>query len=384
MKSITLILMILIGGGAGYAIRTLTTDSAPAAPPAAAAGQAAPTAPSVKVLKVEKVLTSPVKEYIAQVHPMESVRLIPQVSGIISAVHFAEGELVEEGELLFSIQPAEYEAQVAQSKAAVARAEATLVRMQKSLSMYTNVDKRSISQYDLDAAEASVAEAEAGVLQAKADLQLAELNLGYTEIKSPITGKIGKTAATVGNYVARGGQALAEIVQVDPIRVVFSMPDSEYLSLMEVLGKSKKAINSAQVKLPNGSLLAELGARDFEDNQMAEGTGSIAVHLRFANEKGLLIPNGLVSVLVRKNLDTKGIMLPQSAVMIDVRGAFVWVLGEGNIAEQKRIELGAMVETRRIVKSGLDEGDVVIVGGLQKVRPGAAVAPEFTEAASQN
>ena len=374
MKSLPIIGILLIGAVVGFFVKGMLPSGPPPGMGMPGMGMGAMPPPAVRVLETALQDASPMSEYIAKVEPIREVKLNAQVSGTITEVHFTEGERVAEGDLLFTIDPAEYEARVAQANAMLARTEATQDQADKYMKMVESADKRSVSQSILDTATASLAETKAAVMQAKADLKLAEIDLSYTQIHSPIAGRIGKALTTKGNYVTPGGSRLAEIIQVDPIRVVFAMPDSEYLTLVEELGEAERNVGSAHVRLPNGSILPQRGARDFEDNRMDPGTGTIAVHLRFANTNHLLVPDGYVSVMFRRHSADKKVVLPQSAILMDGDGPFVWTVDEANVAAQTRVTLGAMHGQDQVVETGIVPGQRVVVTGLQKVRPGAPVA----------
>jgi RND family efflux transporter MFP subunit len=372
MKSISIIGILIAGAVVGFLVKGMLPSGPP--PGMGMPGMGAMPPPAVRVIEVALENTAPLSEYIARVEPIREVQLNAQVSGMIEQVHFTEGVQVKEGDLLFTIAPAEYEARVAQARAMLARAEATQDQADKYMKMLESADKRSVSQSGLDSAEANVAEAKAAVMQAQADLKLATINLDYTQIHAPISGRIGRALITKGNYVTPGDSTLAEIIQLDPVRVVFAMPDSEYLTLVEELGVEERSVGTARVRLPNGSVLPQTGARDFEDNRMNAGTGTIAVHLRFPNPDQLLVPDGYVSVMFRRHSGEERVVLPQAAIMRDGDGPFVWTVNAENVALQSRIILGAMRGQDRVVESGLEPGQQVVVSGLQKVRPGAPVA----------
>lgn len=361
----------VVAAGIGFLVRGLMPAGGAPAGMAARYGNMPP--PAVKVQTAQLQNTAPIKEYIAQVQPIRAVQLKSQISGTIAQVHFTEGSMVTKGDLLFTIEPAEYEARVAQARAALTSAQADQTRADKFLKMYQTADARSISQSAMDEAEANALDAQASVLQAESDLKLAEINLSYTQIRAPISGKIGQALITEGNYVSPGNGTLAEIVQLDPIRVVFSLPDADYLNLVQRFGVEERNVGIAKVVLPNGTELETHGARDFESNMMNEGTGTIAVHLRFSNPQQLLVPNGYVSVRFQRNDTDQKIMLPQSAILRDANGAYVWTLNEENVAAQARIITGEMSGINCVIESGLEPGQTVVVSGIQKVRPGSPV-----------
>jgi len=374
-RTVGTIVMIALAIAVGFFLRDYLPSGGPP-PGQGAPGGAAPPPPAVRVQIASLQNTEPQIEYVARVEPIREVMLKAQVSGILGEVHFTEGEMVDQGDLLFTIDPAEYEALVAQARAQLLRAEASAERAEKYLEMLKAADSRSISRSDMDMAEANASETAAAVQQAKADLDAAEIKLGYTKIHAPISGQIGKALVTKGNYVSPGSDTLAHLVQLDPIRVVFAMPDTEYLTLAEELGVDEQRVGIARLRLPNGTVLPQKGLRDFEDNRMNVGTGTIDVHVRFENKKQLLVPDGYVSLLFRRFTDEKSrkIVLPQSALLMDADGFYVWTVDEKGTAVQTRIVPGAMIGQDRVIESGLEEGQRVVVSGIQKVRPGAPVS----------
>jgi len=228
--------------------------------------------PAVKVLSTQLEIASPVRDYIAHVEPIQQANIMAQVEGIIDEVHFQEGTRVKQGDLLFTIDPAPYQAIVEQREAELAQAQASLKRAEQFLTMLKNADKRRVSQSDQDAAEANVAEGQAAVKKAQAALHQASINLGYTQITSPIDGRIGRALITKGNLVSPSSGPLATVIQIDPIRVVIALPDAEYMTLFQRYASDKGYNPLAKVRLANGTVLPDEGMIDFDDNQMDRAT----------------------------------------------------------------------------------------------------------------
>ena len=195
--------------------------------------------------------------YVGHIEPMQVVEARAQIDGYIETVHFKDGALVKEGELLFTIEQNKYKAQVALNKAALAQAQANLARAEKFYKRMKSADTRSVVQADIDNAESDLLQCKAHVQQAEAALNLSDINLNYTEIRSPINGRIGKATITKGNYVSPAAGPLAVIVQLTPIRAVFSMPDKEYYRYLG--GKTKMSDLTARAdsssKRPLGAWL---------------------------------------------------------------------------------------------------------------------------------
>lgn len=311
---------------------------------------------------VQTVLQSelqPADEYIAKVDPIEDVMIRSEVSGYIDSVHFTEGGMVKEGDLLFTIDRRSYQA-VADA------AEAELNRTRKLYDRMKAADARSISKSDLENAESAF-------LSAQAAYNLAKVSLDYTAIKAPVSGRIGAAQLTKGNYVTPASGALARIVQIDPVRVTFSLTDREYLKLRQQENAGSGGVRVAQARLPDGTVLPNLGKKDFDDNAIDPQTGTLAVRYLFDNAEGLLVPGGYITALLRNQDAEKGIKIPQQALLVDQQGTYVLTVDETKSVSQVRITTGAQIGTDVTVLSGLKEGDRIVVDGVQKARPGATV-----------
>lgn len=337
--------------------------------------QSGAAAPLVVVGKVVAAPPPPPVTYIGQVEPIQDVNLRAQVAGYVTKVHFAEGALVKEGDLLYTIDAEQYEARVVQRKAEIQHAEAVLDRARSFLRRMEQSDARAITQADLDTARSDVAQGEAEVAKAKADLALAEFDLRQTVIRAPINGRIGHTAAHVGDYVAPAMGTLARIVQTDPIRVAFSVNDKDYLKAVESFGADKLQEGfRVRYRLPTGLVSADVGERDFEDNAMAADTASISVHVRFANGRGLLVPDGYVTVLVEPVNPPSRVAVPQDAVLQDQEGHFVFVVDDAGVAQRRAVEPLVYSDGLVSVANNLSEGERIVVSGVQNVTAGQAVA----------
>ena len=210
---------------------------------------------------------------------------------------------------------------------------------------------------------------------AEATLQQAKIDLGYTQITSPIDGRIGRALITRGNLVSPASGSLASVIQIDPIRVVIALPDAEYTTQFERYSSEKDYNPLVQVRLANGTVLPAEGEIDFDDNQMDRSTGTMAVRLRFPNPDRMLVPNAYVTAMVQDRRASQKILIPVEAVMHGENSTFVWVVKADNTAEQVPITAGAQIGERQIIESGLEPGQRVVYAGMQKVRPGATVSP---------
>ena len=338
--------------------------------------QQAAAEPVVIVRQVEKFDASSVpSEYVGRVESIQSVSVKPQISGEIAKVCFKEGSVVKAGQLLFQIGPKQYEATVQLRKAELQQAEANLVTAEKYYKRVTAASERAVSATDRDTAEGNFLQAKAAVAQAKAALKLAQIDLGYCRITSPITGKIGRALYTKGNYVTPQITELASIVQMDPIRVSYPLPDRDYLDQLSLFKEDGSVYNTSLI-LSNGEKYNVPGKRDFENNRVDQTTGTIMMRLRFANKEGMLIPGEMVRVFTKPVKSHIVNAVPQTAVMADEQGDYVYVINADNTARQARVTLGREFGELREVTSGVEAGENVAVAGLQRLRPGAKVRIE--------
>ncbi|WFB34999.1 efflux RND transporter periplasmic adaptor subunit [Kiritimatiellota bacterium B12222] len=333
----------------------------------------APPPPLVKVIETQTQPASVVQEYIALVEPIQKVNLMAQVSGIVNEVHFKEGSRVKKGDLLFSIDPASYEATVAMREAELEQAQASVDRSDKYLKMLNATDGRSVSKSDRNAAEANVAEDRAMEHNAQAALKQAKIDLGYTQITSPIDGRIGRALITRGNLVSSASGPLATVIQTDPIRVVVALPDAEYISAFHRYANDNNYHPKITVRLGNGMMYPFEGEIDFDDNQMNPATGTIAIRVRFPNPQRLLVANNYVTVQIQDNEPPLKILVPTESVMHDAEGSYVWTVNAENTVAKVRVEPGATIGNQRIIESGLDVGQRVVFAGMQKMRPDLTV-----------
>ena len=338
--------------------------------------QQAAAEPVVIVRQVEKFDASSVpSEYVGRVESIQSVSVKPQISGEIAKVCFKEGSVVKAGQLLFQIDPKQYEATVQLRKAELQQAEANLLTAEKYYKRVTAASERAVSATDRDTAEGNFLQAKAAVAQAKAALKLAQIDLGYCRITSPITGKIGRALYTKGNYVTPQITELASIVQMDPIRVSYPLPDRDYLDQLSLFKEDGSIYNTSLI-LSNGEKYNVPGKRDFENNRVDQTTGTIMMRLRFANKEGMLIPGEMVRVFTKPVKSHIVNAVPQTAVMADEQGDYVYVINADNTARQARVTLGREFGELREVTSGVEAGENVAVAGLQRLRPGAKVRIE--------
>jgi len=333
--------------------------------------------PLVKVAMVTAQDVNPPVEYVGHVEAIQSVDLRARVEGFLKQVDFMEGSDVHEGELLYVIEQAPYQARVDADKALVAQAEATLNKARQYLRRARTVRSGGVSATDLDNAVAEELRARAQLEQAKANLQIAQINLGYTSITAPISGRIGRTEFTRGNLVNPGSGRLARIVQIDPIRVVFSISENDLVAIKAALKDTAKDKNhprlTPRIKLPGGQILKTVGRVDFVDNTVDASTGTIVVRAVFENPDDTLLPGQYVTVLVARSEPNVMMVVPQSGVLEDHDGPYVLLVNDQNRVSVRRVKTGPVVGVNWAVESGLALNEKVIVEGVQKVRPGQEV-----------
>lgn len=352
----------------GWMARALVPQKPAGGPPMTAMMGGAGGPPLVEVQAVEEAEVNPPNAYIGRVEPIQDVDLRAQIGGYVEQVHFKEGALVKPGDLLFTIDAEQYEARVAVRKAEIGQAEAALDRAERYLNRLERSDARAITQADLDTARSDVAQGRAAVKQAVANLALAEIDLKHTRIIAPIAGRVGRTVANVGDYVSPSLGALVRIVQVDPIRIAFSVTDKDYLKAIENFGTERvQDALRIRFRLPTGTVPDVVGARDYEDNTMSADTATLSVRARFPNAHGLLVPDGYVTVLVDLANAPKSPVVPQEALLTDREGHFVYVVNEAGIAQRRPVSIGAKADGRVAVRSGVKMGERVVVQGTQKV-----------------
>lgn len=327
--------------------------------------------PYVVVKQVEEKTLSKNKGEIGLVEAINSVDIIPEVSGEIKEILFTSGSFVNKGDVLFKIDDEKYKATYALRQAELESAKALLTRTKKDYDRQTSLSKQKIaSKATFDSAESAYLQAKAAVQQASASLELARIDLDNTQIKSPISGFIGKAFESEGNYIVATAKPIAKVVQMDPIRIVFSLTDKEFLNLKTYYDKQATNI---RIVLPNNQVIENTLLRSFNDNEVNKNTATIALYAEFNNKNGELIPGNYVNVSLFSNKVAPNLILPQEAILQDEHGNYVMVVNDEEIAEQKRVSLGDVIDDKQVVLSGVSKGDKVIVQGLQKVQNGQKV-----------
>ena len=355
---------------------TAEAQPAPAAPPA------------VGVFEAVKRPVTESSEFLGRIEAPNRVSVVARVTAFLEKRSFVEGAEVKTGDLLYQLERGPFEADLESKKAQVAQLQATLVNAKLTTDRAkTLLGGPAGQQSTYDAAIANQQSLEAQIQAAQAQVDLSQINLDYTEIHSPIDGKIGRTAVTEGNVVTPSSGVLTAIVSQDPMYVTFPVSVRESLTLREryaTRGGFKAVI--IKVRLPDGRMYDQSGQLNFVNNTIAQNTDTItlrgtipnpALHDPATTDGSIreLTDNEFVTVSLEGVQPVEVLAIPRSAILSDQQGEYVFVVGADNKAEQRRIKLGQSTSTIAAVTDGLALGDKVIVEGLQKVRPGQPVAP---------
>jgi len=357
-------------------------------------GSAQPKAPAPVEVSVAEVICKQIDdndEFTGRLEAVHAVEVRPRVSGYLQSVHFKEGEIVREGDLLFQIDARPFQAEVdrlkgelSQAKAQRARAESDFERAER----LHNNDGMSAEEYDRRAAVRN--EAEARIASTEAALRGAVLNLEFTRVTAPITGRVGRAEITEGNLVEGGAgqiKPLTTLVSLDPIYVYFDVDEQTYLKyarLTQIHGTSSHELRSqALLGLADEGGFPHIGQVSFVDNQVSSSTGTIRLRATFANKNLALTPGLFARIRLQGGGAQSGCLARDEAVITDLNQKYVFALGKNNTLEYRPVKLGPIADGLRVVREGLREGDTIVVNGLQRVRPGATVTPKKVSMARQ-
>ncbi|HHG3263359.1 TPA: multidrug efflux RND transporter periplasmic adaptor subunit VmeA [Vibrio parahaemolyticus] len=348
-------------------------------------GGGAATATEVNVLTVEPVRQALTVELPGRSRAFKEAEVRPQVTGIISERNFVEGGVVEKGQSLYQIDDSSFQADLLSAEAELIRAQASEESTSATVKRYRAlITKKSISQQDLDEAEAAYKEAKAQVLVAKAKINTAKINLTYTRVKAPISGVISKSNVTAGALVtANQADKLTTIQQLDPINVDIVQSSAQLLRLKAALSQGHmQEDQSAQVALTleDGSTYEHKGTMKFTEVNVDESTGSVTLRAEFPNPDGLLLPGMFVRATVITGVDPSAILIPQNTVTRDATGkASVMTVSADNTVAITPVITAEVIDNQWRIIDGLKAGDQVITAGLQKVRPGSPVTIQTGE-----
>lgn len=344
------------------------------APPAAV--QAPP--PAVTVVKAAEVEVVPSSSFTGRIEATDKVTLRARVAGFIERQLFKEGADVAAGDLLYAIESAPYLAQIDEINASIARAEATLKLARLDTERQSELVRRQVkAQSTLDESVAKEAESRADLLKQQAALRRAELDLGYTEIRAPISGRIGRATYSVGDYVEPASGALATIVSQDPIYLSFAVSQRDVLAVRRdamARGADPKAIR-IRARLADGSLYEHAGALDFVDVQVESATDTLTLRAQLPNPDRLLVDGQLVTAIIEAAVPQTALVVPLEAVQIDQAGRFALVVDAESKVQVRRVQVDRAYGGRIAVTGGLQPGERVITIGGQRVRAQQAVRP---------
>lgn len=339
---------------------------------------APPSPPAVSVVAVEKKDVTQATEFVGRVVATDKVELRARIQGFLQKRLFTEGQDVTPGDLLFVIEPEPFQAAVAQAEADLASAQADAENAKLQLGRAEElVKKGNIPVATRDDRAAAAAMANARVAEREASLQVAKINLTYTEIRAPLAGRIGLAKYSEGNLVGPDSGPIATIVSQDPTYVAIQVSEREILNARRQLAADKSYASSpvVRLKLPDGSDYPHPGKVNFLDVQVEQGTDTVTVRAEFPNPERLLTDGAFVNVSVERGAPKPSLLVPQAAIQADQAGVFALVVTGEKKVEVRRLTLGRSAGTDVVVDEGLNEGDLVIVEGIQKVRPGSVVEP---------
>ena len=348
----------------------------------AAGQQAAPKPPAVGVVAAVRKPVTQSSEYVGRIQAIERVNLTARVAAFLDARLFTEGAEVKKDQPLYRLEPGPFEADVKAKQATIAQLKAQLLNAQIVLGRAKALLNTPAGQQStVDTATANASALEAQVLGAEAQLQQSEINLGYTDIRAPIDGKIGRTSVTVGNYVSPSSGVLATIVSQDPMHVVFGVSSRSAIALRR---RSTEKPIVVKIRLADGHIYGQTGTLNFFDNTVAGNTDTITLRgdvrnpMTDANKDGAareLVDGEFVSVILEEAEPIEAVAIPRAAVLTDQQGDYVYVVDGENKVQQRRVQLGPATPGIGAVMSGLTEGEHVVVEGIQRIRPGQLVSP---------
>jgi membrane fusion protein (multidrug efflux system) len=337
---------------------------------------APPANPAVGVRPAAMKGVSQAFEFVGHIKATDKVEVRARIEGFLEKVAFHEGQDVKAGDLLYQLEQPPFQAQVNTAKANVAQLEAQHRNAELTLGRAQYLIKTVAGQQsNVDSALASERALAAQIDGAKAQLQTAEINLGYTEIRSPISGRIGRTVYTLGNLVNPASGVLATIVSQDPIYVLFpvSVRDLEIIREARRNEEGGLAKIDIRIRLSNGKDYPQRGVWNLTDPQVDQQTDTLIMRAIVPNPERQLVDGQFVTAVIRERREAPRLLVPQAALQVDQSGFYVLVVDDQHKVEQRRIQTGPNQDTDVVITSGLKEGEKVIVDGIQKVRPGQTV-----------
>jgi multidrug efflux system membrane fusion protein len=343
-------------------------------------GSAGATIPNPAMMAMPVPVTNIVKktipislEYSARTESIRNVALQAKISGYIQEQHVADGTDVKEGDLLYTIDPRDFQAALDQAKALAQRNVAALEYARSNLDRGSTLAQSGYLAKDtLDQRSSTARQAEATLAMDQAAIRTAELNLSYTQIRAPFSGRLGRNQAPVGTLIGANGAPLNTLVQLDPIYVTFNPSETDLAAIEKARSAGKV---TADVLVPGEKQARFSGELTFIDNAVDRSTGTIVARATIRNADRSLLPGQYVRVRLHIGTEPDALMVPETALGSSQLGKYVYVVGEGNKADQRLVSTGLSHEGLIAIRKGVSEGDRVINGNLQKIGPGALVRP---------
>lgn len=354
-----------------------------------AAGPAAAAPPPVRVATVVQRTIADWDTFTGRFEAVESVKLRPRVSGYIDQVSFPEGKIVKKGDVLFVIDPRPYRVQLERAQGDLARARAQAELSEKELHRTeTLLAEHAVSQEEYDQRASQRNQLTADLQAARAAADAAQLDLEFTRVIAPIDGRVSRAEVTAGNYVNAGTTVLTSVVSLNPIYVYFEGDEQTYLKYNGQAQRgerpsSREAANPVFVGLANETDFPHQGHMNFVDNALNPETGTIRARAVLDNSDNAFTPGMLARVKLLGSGQYNATLIPDEAVGTDQDRKYVVVITAQNVAEYRPVQLGEIADGQRIVRSGVQAGERVVVGGLQRVRPGITVTPQPVETAPE-
>jgi RND family efflux transporter MFP subunit len=354
--------------------------------------QASSLPPQVTIAKPVSKMVADQDEYVGRFVAVESVEVRARVPGYLQAIHFQDGQVVKEGDLLFTIDRRPFEISLAQTQASLAQARATLAFAESDLARAQGLTIGTvITQQTFDQRTQAKRIAEASVAAQLAAERQATLDLEFTELRAPVAGRIGDRRVSIGNLVIGGTSGntslLATIESVDPIRFEFTLDEASYLRYGHIAENGAGAANRGltlpvKLKLIDESIFSHEGKMDFVDNAIDRSSGTIRARAVFANPDGRFTPGMFARVQLAAAPPKNVLLVPDTAIGVEQVRKFVLVVDAQNVARPKYVSLGPVVDGLRVITDGLAPDDDVIINGLMRARSGAKVTPQQSSAAS--
>lgn len=358
--------------------------------------QSAPPPPAVTVAAPTQRTITDFDEYVGRFVAVDSVEVRARVSGYLDSIHFKDGQMVKEGDLLFTIDKRPFQTALDQAKATLQKARAELAFAEGDLERAAQLVKdKTITQQTFDQRTQVKRVAEANVAAQEAAVRQAELDLQFTDLRAPVSGRIGDRRVSVGNLVTGGTSGnttlLATIVSTDPMRFEFTFDEASYLRYERLAANGNVNEKRDDIAARGGSTVVRLklidekdfdhiGRMDFVDNVIDRSTGTIRGRAVFANANGIFTPGMFARVQVPGSAPYTALLIPDTAIGSEQARKFVYVVRPDNTVAQRYVELGPLSDGDRVVRSGLEPTDHVIIEGLMRARPGIKVTPQTTPA----